>query len=129
MYLNSVARRSQPLLTCTIAAIAVAACSATARFDVNTEPPRGKLPQERFSWHSDRGDEPATANLGWSATSKDRSSFEHEVVIVRHGDTLHGIANRSGVTVPMLLAANGLLSDRITPGLQLVVPRPTGHGG
>lgn len=53
----------------------------------------------------------------------EHDAFEYDVVTVRHGQTLHGIANSSGVTVPTLVAANGLSSDLIRPGQQLVVPK------
>jgi LysM repeat protein len=46
------------------------------------------------------------------------------VYVVRFGDTLFSIARRYGVSVPALMAANGLTTNNIPVGLQLVIPAP-----
>jgi LysM repeat protein len=46
------------------------------------------------------------------------------VYVVRFGDTLFSIARRFGVSVPALMAANGLTTNNIPVGLQLVIPAP-----
>ena len=50
------------------------------------------------------------------------TSFDHEVIVVREGETLHAIARRYDLPVWMLERANGLASDHIVPGQQIVVP-------
>jgi LysM repeat protein len=117
------AQRYRPVLGLSFAALSVAACSATARFDLDTAPDKGKSQQERSSWRIEKDSEPATRRLGWSARTKENDALQYSVVTVRHGETLHGIANSSGITVPTLVAANGLSSDQISPGQQLVVPK------
>lgn len=42
--------------------------------------------------------------------------------IVQRGDTLYSIARRYGSTVDAVKAANGLTSNNITPGQQLIIP-------
>ena len=42
--------------------------------------------------------------------------------IVKRGDTLYSIARRYGSTVDAVKAANGLTSNKITPGQQLIIP-------
>ena len=46
------------------------------------------------------------------------------VYVVRFGDTLFSIARRYGVSVPALMAANGLTNYNISVGQQLVIPAP-----
>ena len=46
------------------------------------------------------------------------------VYVVRFGDTLFSIARRYGVSVPALMAANGLPNYNISVGQQLVIPAP-----
>ncbi len=43
--------------------------------------------------------------------------------VVRHGDTLSGIANRYSVNLARLRETNGLTSDRIVVGSELKIPR------
>ncbi|MBI1877185.1 MAG: LysM peptidoglycan-binding domain-containing protein, partial [Chloroflexi bacterium] len=65
--------------------------------------------------------EPAAAVMEQSVTAPEREElFLYEV---QRGDTVNGIANRYGVTVAQLLAANDLTdSDRIFPGQKLIIP-------
>ena len=44
--------------------------------------------------------------------------------IVRHGETLPGIANRYGVTVSAIMHANRLHTDHVHPGQRLFIPVP-----
>jgi LysM repeat protein len=44
------------------------------------------------------------------------------VYVVRPGDTLFSIARRYGVTVQAIMVANGLTSNNIRPGTQLIIP-------
>jgi len=41
---------------------------------------------------------------------------------VQRGDTLYSIARRYGSTVDAVKAANGLTSNNINPGQQLIIP-------
>ena len=43
-------------------------------------------------------------------------------ITVQPGDTLSGLARKSGVSVAALMQANGLASPKIVPGQTLVVP-------
>lgn len=47
--------------------------------------------------------------------------------VVQRGDTLGAIANRYGVTLPMLKWANRLDTDRISPGQRLSIPTAVLH--
>lgn len=47
---------------------------------------------------------------------------ELTIHIVQRGDTLFSIARRYGSTVDAVKAANGLISNNITPGQQLIIP-------
>jgi LysM repeat protein len=47
---------------------------------------------------------------------------ETTIYVVKRGDTLFSIARRFGSTVDAVKAANGLVSNNITPGQQLVIP-------
>lgn len=47
---------------------------------------------------------------------------ETTLYVVQRGDTLFSIARRLGSTVDAIKAANGLVSNNITPGQQLVIP-------
>lgn len=47
---------------------------------------------------------------------------EATMYMVQRGDTLFSIARRFGSTVDAVKAANGLVSNNITPGQQLIVP-------
>ncbi|WP_420627519.1 LysM peptidoglycan-binding domain-containing protein [Candidatus Leptofilum sp.] len=47
---------------------------------------------------------------------------EATVYVVKRGDTLFSIARRFGSTVDAVKAANGLVSNNITPGQQLIIP-------
>lgn len=128
MHPNSTFRRYWRSLTSTIVAASVAACSATAKLDVEMAPDKNKSTQERYSWRNDATGDAATRRLGWSAHTREGDSFEHEVVIVRQGETLHGIAKRNGVNLSTLVAINGLTTDVIVPGQQLVVPKSSRAG-
>jgi LysM repeat protein len=44
------------------------------------------------------------------------------IYVVQHGDTLFSIARRFGSTVAAVKTANGLMSNNIIPGQQLVIP-------
>ena len=46
------------------------------------------------------------------------------VYVVRRGDTLYGIARRSGTTVQAIMWANGLTSTHIYVGQRLLIPAP-----
>lgn len=109
--------------------VVLAGCSANARFDLSG----AKSEQSQTSTASPpqlpAGDEShRKASLGWAARRQQPdATFEHEVVVVRQGDTIYDIAHRHNVTVPMIFTANGLVSDRIVPGQHLLVPvRPGG---
>ena len=58
------------------------------------------------------------------AQSSGPSAQVHQV---RHGDTLSGIAGRYGVSVPSIMAANGMTpgSTRLKPGQRLAIPAAT----
>ena len=43
--------------------------------------------------------------------------------VVQRGDVLVRIASRTGTSVEVLVAANGLTSDRIYPGMVLRIPK------
>jgi len=47
---------------------------------------------------------------------------ETTIYVVQRGDTLFSIARRFGSTVDAIKAANGLVSNNITPGQQLMIP-------
>lgn len=47
---------------------------------------------------------------------------ETTIYVVQRGDTLFSIARRFGSTVDAVKAANGLVSNNITPGQQLIIP-------
>ena len=47
---------------------------------------------------------------------------EATIYVVQRGDTLFSIARRFGSTVEEVKAANGLVSNNITPGQQLIIP-------
>lgn len=47
---------------------------------------------------------------------------ETVVYVVQRGDTLYSIARRYGSTVEAVKAANGLASNHISPGQQLIIP-------
>lgn len=48
------------------------------------------------------------------------------IYVVRYGETLYSIAARCGVTVAILMRANGLRSARVWPGQRLYIPTPKG---
>ncbi len=48
-----------------------------------------------------------------------------ETIRVERGDTLYGIARRTGVSVAEITAANGLAGTTITPGQRLTIPGRT----
>ena len=97
-------------------------CTATARFDLSNHRPEGQ--QGSHHGTAETGGETARrASLGWTARRKTMdTSFDHEVIVVREGETLHAIARRYDLPVWMLERANGLASDHIVPGQQIVVP-------
>ncbi|WP_420642397.1 LysM peptidoglycan-binding domain-containing protein [Candidatus Leptofilum sp.] len=47
---------------------------------------------------------------------------ETTIYVVKRGDTLYSIARRFGSTVDAVKVANGLISNNITPGQQLIIP-------
>ncbi|MCA9942213.1 MAG: LysM peptidoglycan-binding domain-containing protein [Anaerolineales bacterium] len=47
---------------------------------------------------------------------------ETVIYVVQRGDTLYSIARRYGATVDAVKAANGLASNNISPGQQLIIP-------
>ena len=47
---------------------------------------------------------------------------ETTIYVVQRGDTLFSIARRFNSTVDAVKAANGLVSNNITPGQQLIIP-------
>ncbi|MCB9006126.1 MAG: LysM peptidoglycan-binding domain-containing protein [Ardenticatenaceae bacterium] len=47
---------------------------------------------------------------------------ETVIYVVQRGDTLYSIARRYGATVDAVKAANGLTSNNISPGQQLIIP-------
>jgi LysM repeat protein len=55
-------------------------------------------------------------------------SGQGAVYVVQPGDTLFSIAVRFGVSIDALRAANGLTSDNIVPGQELVIPGVPGPG-
>lgn len=55
-------------------------------------------------------------------------SMTPEEYIVRRGDSLIAIAERTGTTVPQLRVANGISGDLIRVGQTLNVPSPTSEG-
>lgn len=104
--------------------LGLAGCTANARFDLSNH--QAETTKSGAGAPSQFPAEPVQpkGNLGWSARrSRADTEFANEVVVVRDGDTLHAIAARHNVTVPMLFSANGLLSDRITPGQHIIVPK------
>lgn len=62
--------------------------------------------------------------LALVATSPFAEAQRPRTVVVRDGDTLARVARRYRVSVADLREANGLRSDRIRAGEELVVPRP-----
>ncbi len=56
-----------------------------------------------------------------AAPPKDGPSYYY----VQYGDTLFSISRRYGITVPALMAANGLTSDYIYAGQRLIIPLGT----
>ncbi len=134
--------RPNRTLSSLIAGSLLAACTANARFDVSgnqgpaahQSPPKPQLdPLPPAATAPTDGSEnvppiaprPHRETLGWSAEREPTDNLSpSQVHVVRHGDTLHAIAQRHGVTVPMLYTANGLLNDRLTPGQHIVIPSP-----
>jgi len=59
-----------------------------------------------------------------------RERAEGEVVRVQPNDTLFGLARRYGVTVDMIVRANGLSNLTVRPGMELFIPRadPAAYG-
>ena len=57
------------------------------------------------------------------ATREDRGSVRH---IIKHGDTLSGIAQRYQISTSVLRAVNGITGDRIRTGQVLVIPAAAG---
>jgi murein DD-endopeptidase MepM/ murein hydrolase activator NlpD len=56
------------------------------------------------------------------------SAAAGQIVVVGQGDTLHTVARRYGVTLPALIASNGLKPPYfIVPGQRLVLPAPGRH--
>lgn len=122
-------------------AVAVAGCSANARFDLSGyEEANGRNQQSAAvttprSQPSYQGTEygyqptrnviaPETASLGWNA-DKPEAGSENRVHVVREGDTLWGLAKQYRVPMTQLYSANGLVNDRLTPGQHLVIPKKT----
>ena len=60
--------------------------------------------------------------LGWQAESAAGGQGEHVVQVVREGDTLYSIAKQHEVPVAVLFSVNGLVTDKLVPGQQLVIP-------
>ena len=50
---------------------------------------------------------------------------ETEIYVVKPGDSLYSIANRFGITINELKAANNLTSNILSIGQQLIIPRKT----
>lgn len=68
----------------------------------------------------------APAGASYSAPSSSRPAAPvspGSTYVIQKGDTLSGIARRSGVTVAELKAANGLSGSRIIAGKSLTIPR------
>jgi LysM repeat protein len=92
----------------------------------------GSLPQGRGPYANAYGSDP---NWRWSQGNASPSRWQQQapvttgslgpranVVTVREGDTLFGIARRYNVPVGEIAAANRLHSERIEIGQQLVIP-------
>jgi len=63
--------------------------------------------------------------LGWQLLGAAAPAYADTTYTVRAGDTLNAIALRYGVTLPALMAANGLTNaNLIFAGQQLVIPEP-----
>lgn len=99
----------------------LAGCTATARFDLSNH--RSEAQQGSHHGTETGSETPRRASLGWTARRKTTdTSFDHEVVVVREGETLHTIARRYGLPVWSLERANDLAVDHVAPGQQIVVP-------
>ncbi len=70
-------------------------------------------------------DENAVARLTATPTTGAVDTTDQLIHKVRPGDTLGGIAQKYGVTVAEIKAANGLTSDLIVVGTSLIIPQPT----
>ena len=53
----------------------------------------------------------------------------NQVYVVKAGDTLYSIANRYGTTVNAIKNLNGLNSDLLTIGMELLIPNENTTGG
>jgi nucleoid-associated protein YgaU len=61
---------------------------------------------------------------GTGFTSTPTPQSQQTTYVVRSGDTLFSIARRYGITVQAIMAANGLTSNNIRVGQQLIIPAP-----
>jgi LysM repeat protein len=58
------------------------------------------------------------------STTLSGQSVQGQVYVVQQGDTLYSIARTHGVSVDAIKQANGLTSDEIYIGQQLIIPAP-----
>jgi LysM repeat protein len=68
---------------------------------------------------------PGTTTSPTSTPTTTPPSGEGTIYVVRWGDTLYSIAIRFGTTVDAIKAANGLTSDLLTVGQELIIPGAT----
>jgi len=64
-----------------------------------------------------------TQTQGWRAGNPRHDvGGDHQVHVVREGETLYSIAQGYSVPLASLFAANGLVSDSLVPGQHVIIP-------